>query len=256
MPEFVNPFDEANFASGGGLWDGKTVTIIDSKTEIDLFSNGDGTPWIDPKTGEQGRAHVWTLIGIAEDEDRERKQSYSLGSLVPTADGEGFLKADGTPGVLHKNSAAAKLSKALKDAGFDVSLLFDAKTGKPKVSALRGAKLMFKGEQRLDAKGNPKVNKNGYAVLDFYPTQFLGFKEGVAKPGNGAVTDETRAKAVEMVKTVLGENGNKLTQADLIRKVSAKMAGQSDLPVIVGLIPRPELTTDTGINREGNTLSI
>src|SRR3990172_6558354 len=129
MTQYVNPFDEENFKTGGGLWDDKTVTIIESRFTVDMFHNADGTPWLND-TGEQGKSHVWAITGIAEDEDKERRMTYSIGSLVPTADGEGFVKADGTTGLLHKNSNAGKFAAALKASGYDVSKLFV--DGKPK----------------------------------------------------------------------------------------------------------------------------
>ena len=44
MSQFKNPFDPANFTSGGGLWDGKVVTITGSKAVLSPMKNGDGSP--------------------------------------------------------------------------------------------------------------------------------------------------------------------------------------------------------------------
>lgn len=252
MTEFVNPFDSDNFRSGGGLWDDKVVTIVGSSTTIDLFRNSDGTPWLND-SGEQGKSHVWAIVGIAEDEDKERRMTYSIGNLIPTHDGEGFTKEDGTYASLHKTTGAGKFAAALKASGFDVNKLFV--DGKPKVSALIGAQFRFKGVERLNRDGSVKM-KNNFPVVDFYPTQFIGYKAGSqTSAGNGA-TQELKDKAYNVVSELLNENGGSMKQADLVRALSAKLGGGKDTAAIAGIITREDFYTSTGITRKGTTISL
>ena len=252
---FVNPFLEENFASGGGLWDGKTVTVIGSKTEIERLSFGDGSPVLDKKTGEQSIRNVWSVIGIAEDDERERKETYSLGGLIPTADGEGFTRPDGTPGVLHKNSEAAKFAAALKASGFDVASLFDMDTGKIHVDRLVGARIVFKGEARLDKDGKPKVNKKGYEQLRFMPESFLGMKDGVGAAKVGP-SEEDLAFAVETITGILAEGGGSMGRADIVRAVTTKLNGDPRGPQIVQQILKPEFHASAPWTLDGTTLSL
>ena len=114
-----NPFDEANFVGGGGLWDGKTVTILTARAVLDPMTYADGTPVIGERDGKPVIKHSLAITGIADEDEAERRESYSAGSLVPTADGDGFIKADGTPSGFHKGSEMAHFSKCIKDAGFE-----------------------------------------------------------------------------------------------------------------------------------------
>jgi len=252
--ELVNPFDDDNFAKGGGLWDDKNVTIIGSKFDVDRLAYGDGSPVLDAKTGAQAIRNVWVVIGIAEDDERERKETYSIGGLIPTVDGEGFTKPDGTPGVLHKNSEAAKFAAGLKSGGFDMNLLFV--NGKSKVSALIGAQLHFVGHARLDKGGTPKKNKAGYEQFRFFPDLFLGFKDGVGAPVSGP-TDEDVENARGIVTEVLtGATDNTMTRAELVRAVSKKLAGDARGPAIVGLLLKPEFHVGAPWTLDGTTLKL
>ncbi len=256
---FVNPLDDVNFIQGGGLWDGKTVTILSSKTDVDLLAYKDGSPVINTDTGEQSRRNVWKISGIAEDEDRERQETYSMGALVPTADGEGFVRADGSSGVLHKNSEAGRFSAALKAAGFDVGSLFDATTGKTVLSRLTGAQLTFKAEPKLDKNGEPKKNKKGYVENRFFPITFVGRKSGVGGNGVGTPTATDpglHAFALETVTKVLDANGGSLSRANLLKEVGKVIAGDTRSPAVVSLLIRPEFFADTPITVDGATISI
>lgn len=249
-----NPFDEENFASGGGLWDGKEVTILDSKTEVDRLTYKDGSPVLNKSTGEPAVRNVWTLIGIAEDEEKERKQTFSIGGLLPTPDGLGFQKPDGTRGQLHKNSQAARLATGLKAGGFDMSLLY--KDGKPDVSALKGARLYFEGVDRVDRDGKVKVNAKGYTEQDFYPTKFLGFKEGAGKAGNGAVSDEMKEFATETVAALIKEAGGTVSRADLVRAIGTKLNGDARGPKVVQLVLKTEFSAGAPWTLDDTTFSL
>ena len=251
-----NPFDPATFVKGGGLWDGKVVSIISAKATRDPMKRADGTPVLDQKTGQPVIKNVLEVVGIAEDEERERAEKYSAGSLVPTADGEGFVNAAGEHAAYHENSEIAKFASALSASGFPVANLYDAATRKTKFSHLAGAKIRFKAEARRDKDGNIKKNKKGYDENKFFPVEFVGFGAGVgAAGGNGAVhNDQLREKAVGVVTGLLAEAGGKLTRADLVRKVSASLAGDSDCNKILALIVREDFHKDAPWKREGTTL--
>ena len=62
-----------------------------------------------------------------------------------------------------------------------------------------------------------------------------------------------------MVAAVLAENGGSLTQAELIRKLSAaavKSGDGKDIAAIVGLVTKEEFYSGTGLTHNGSTISI
>ena len=254
-----NPFDPATFVKGGGLWDGKVVTIISAKAKLDPMKNGDGTPVLDNKTGAPIIKHVLEIVGIADDEERERAEKYSAGSLVPTADGEGFVNQQGQHAPYHENSEISKFAAGLAQGGFPVANLYDEASKRTKFSNLVGARIRFKAVARLDKNGNIKKNKKGYDENRFFPVEFVGFKNGAgaAVGGNGAAQGngaDLRDKAVGVVTGLLADNNGSLTRADLVRKVSASLAGDPDSNKILALIVREDFHKGAPWTRNGTTL--
>lgn len=244
-----NPLEPANYATGGGLWDGKTVTITSAKTVIDRITYGDGTPWLDDQ-GNPGTNNALQITGIADDEETERRQTYSMGGLVPTNDGEGFVRPDGTPGQLHKNSGLAKFNTAIKNGGFDLGQLWDAESQRTRYSNLVGARFTFKAELRLDKSGKVKKNKKGYDQNDFYPVKFVGFRAGAAATpkGNGA---ELKSKATAAVIAALtSAPNNTLTRAELVRALASQGAD------VVSLVVQPSFHEGQSWRFSGTTLSL
>jgi len=242
MTNFVNPFDPQNFAEGGGLWDQKIVTVTESKFGIHRFNKSNG---------EEVVQNVWFVTGIADDEESERQQRYSIGGLHASSDGESFAKADGTPGTLHKNSAGAKFAAGLAEGGFDTgTLIVDNAI---KASKLNGARIEFKAVQRKDKDGNLKVNKKGYPENDFYPAQFHGYADGTTPKA----VDETVKKQAEAIVTELlnAAENNTLTQADIVRGVSKKLNGDPNSAAIVSLVVSESFKNDGPWSREGNNLT-
>ena len=218
-----DPFAEENAASGGGLWDGKTVTILGVQTAVSLLTKREGdqlVPYIDSRTGQQVSRNELIIVGLAEDEDKERKESYSAGSLRPTEDGLGFESADPTkPTQVHKNSELFKFGAYLKAGGFDTSQFYSG--GKLNFSALKGARIIFKGEDVLDKNGKPKKNAKGYTNQKFWPRQYVGQAAGVsAGPKGNGYTAEFDVTVVE----VLTKNGGSLKQHELVRNLSMDAA--------------------------------
>lgn len=253
---FVNPLDDENFTAGGGLWDGKTVTVIGSKFTLDPMTYKDGSPVINEKSGQPAIRHVWEIEGIADDEEKSRRETYSIGGLLPTADGESFTKADGTIVPLHANSEAAKFSAGIKSGGFDMSTLFDVTTGRVIASKLVGARFVFTAVARLDKDGNIKKNAKGYEQNSFYPTQFVGIKDGVTAPGAAAapVDDETRKLAVDTVAELL--KGGPLAIAEIVRGVSKALVGNPKVGEVASLILDPSIDAGAPWTRDGATLSL
>lgn len=253
--KFLNPFEPENFVeSGGGLWDGKTVTVISAKTEIERLTYKDGSPVINERTGEPAVRNVLTLIGIADEEEKERRESYSAGALVPTADGEGFVPPEGKPLAFHKNSEISKFAADIKAGGFDVSSLVDGHG--IKVSKLNGARFVFKGEPRHDKNGKVKVNSKGYEELKFWPVKFVGYKAGFANspaPANGSAL---RDKAVETVLEILTESKGKLSRAELVRKVSGKLAGDPTCNKVLALVTRDDFHKDVPWTRDATGFAL
>jgi hypothetical protein len=238
----VNPFDEDNFIGGGGLWDGKTVTILSAVAKLHPLSSN-GAPVLD-NNGQPIIKNIVEFTGIADEDEAERREQYGAGSLLPTADGEGFVKADGTPGAFHKNSDMAKVLRYVKASGFDVSKLWDEATEKPKLSGFVGARFVFKGEATKDLEGNIKKNKKGYEQQRYYPIEFKGFKNVPQNGSNTAPSSELTDKAVGVVVSVLTENGGKATRAELVRKLAAKLAGDPEGNKIVALVAKADFHKD------------
>lgn len=235
MTDIKNPFDEGNFVSGKGFgWDGKVVTIISAKTEVDTLRRGDGTPVLNDD-GTPAVRNVLAIVGVAEGEERERRETYSAGNLRPTADGEGFLKADGTVGGFHASSEIAAFIRGAK--GFDFSKLWDPTTGRQYFSKLVGAKFEFVGVDRKDKNGNPKKNSKGYVDQKFYPSQFVG--TSAAAPAS-ASSSEVRDRATELVKEILAAADGPLTKIDLVKAINKKYAGESGIHNVVATIASSE----------------
>lgn len=234
--EDFNPYED--FSAGGGLWDGKVVSITGACFKLDPLQYKDGSPVIDERTGQPSIRNVLEVVGIAEGEEKERRETYSIGGNIPTADGEGFQKADGTPGKLHENSEAAKFFRDLKNAGFDMGLLYNRETHRSHISNLKGARLLFKAVPRLDKDGKVKMSKDGkYEQNSYLPVKFVGSTVMTAKAGP---SDGLRDKAAGIILTLLADNGGKLTRADLVRKVSGALAKDKDSTAIIGLIVRED----------------
>ena len=247
-----NPFLEQNFAVAGGLWEGKVVTFTSAKTEVFPLRYGDGTPVISQYTNEPSVLNVLAILGIADDEEKERKETYDAKGLIPTADGEGFVKADGTPGVnFPADSEMAKLSKLLKEGGYDVSLLWDATVGRTKMSKLTNARFRMKGFPQLDKAGAEKKNAKGFVQKKFYPVEFLGYKEGRSAALASGLSDELRTKAVEVFRAVLADAGGSLSRRDLIRVLDSKLAGDKDRNKILALVTREEFHKDVPWTKDG-----
>lgn len=252
-----NPFDEANFVSGGGLWDGKTVTILTAKCIVDKLTNADGSSVINDRTGEPAVKNVLAITGIADEEEAERRETYSAGSLVPTADGDGFVKADGSPSAFYKTCEMAKFSKFIKDGGFPIGTLWDEEAQHMRVGRLVGARFVFKGEPTLDKDGHQKKNKKGYDVLKFYPVQYVGQKQGVATvTAAEASGSEIRDKAVEVVLSILTEAGGKIGRAELVRKVSAALAGDQRCNKVLAMVTRDDFHKDVPWTRDTTGFSL
>ena len=254
MGDFKNPFDPDNFTTGFG-WDGKTVTVTGSRFAVDKFAYGDGSPYIDPNTGEQGFSNVWEITGITEDSEAERSEKYSIGKApIPTDDGESFARADGKPAIFNSRALAAKFSAKLKDAGFDLQKLVDGENG-VKASNLVGAMIVFKSEPQLDKDGNPKQDKNGYDKVNYFPAEFLGFAEGAvgAKTGDADLSN----RAYDLVTELLAAaEGTKLTRIQLIQGVTKALAGDEDQGAIVGLVVSDKFNSAAPWQGSGTTISL
>lgn len=241
----ANPFDPETFSHGGGLWDGKTVTITSAVAKTEALTYGDGKPVIDEKTKQQSIQIGLGIAGIADGgDDKERRETYSTGDrLVPTADGEGFVAKDGGPAKFHANSNMGKFAAALKASGFPIETL--VVDGKQKLSRLVGARFVFKGEAKVGQDGKPIKDKKGYTKNIFLPVKFVGYAAGAASgsvtgapAGNGAATGSSAGALQEKAKaTVLGALANgPLTRADLVRTLAQKLAGDPDSNAIISLV--------------------
>jgi hypothetical protein len=264
-----NPFDPETFSHGGGLWDGKTVTITSAVAKAQALSYGDGKPVIDDKTKTQSIQTGLFLKGIAEGDEKEREESYGVGDrVVPLPDGRGFQSKDGGPLKFHANSGIAKLSAALKAAGFDLGNLIERNADgsvTQRMDRLVGARFVMRGEQRLGRDGKPLKDKKGYDKMAFYPATFVGYvagQGGVASTGgNGAVAAapagalaEKAAGAVTVALTAAKDG--KLNRADLVRTLAAQLAGDPESNAIIGLVVRDDFHKGQKWAYDGVTASL
>jgi len=264
-----NPFDPEQFAHGGGLWDGKTVTITSAVAKVEALTYGDGKPVIDDRTKAQSLQTGLFIKGIADGgDDKERSETYGVGDkLVPTPDGEGFVAKDGGPVKFHANSGIAKFAAALKGSGFDLgSLVVD---GKQKLGRLVGARFVFKGEPKMGKDGKPLKDKKGYDKSAFYPVKFVGYAAATgsvatagvsaahlgAPAGNGAATASALGtKATGAVLAALAKGP--LTRADLVRTLAQQMAGDPDSNAVIGLVVRDDFHKGQAWKYDGVTASL
>lgn len=240
----ANPFDSDNFSHGGGLWDGKTVTITSAVAKTEQLKNKDGSAYLDEKTRQPVYQTATYIKGISDGgDDKERHEEYSVGDkLMPTPDGEGFVSKDGTPPRFHANSNMGKFSAALKGSGFDLSKLVEG--GRQKLSALVGARFIFKAEPKLGKDGKPIKDKKGYDKNVHLPVKFVGYAQGggvraAAPAGNGAAAAPAGAldgKATGAVLAALAAGGGKLTRAGLIQSIAQALSGDGDSNAIIGLV--------------------
>jgi hypothetical protein len=255
-PEIFNPFlDENVVEGGGGLWDGKSVTITKALTEVRPFTRGDGSKVIDEKTGEQMYSNDITIYGIADDEDKERREGYSAGkTAIP--DGEWFNSREGVVSPIRGNSNAAKFREAVAKSGFDVSLFISS--GRASVKCLEGARFLFKAVPKVNEKGEVKKNKKGYDEKTFVPVKFLGFKTGSQSPASSGVgaSEAVVALADETVLGAISEAGGKITRAELIKAVSKKLAGTPDVNKVLALVAKDAYHTDKAWKRDGTGYSL
>lgn len=239
-PEY-NPFASENLATGGGLWDGKKVTITRIACETRALTFKDGKPVMDEKTGKQSLQTALYLTGIAEGEEKEREEAYTPGErMEPTADKEGFVMKDGSTIKFHANSNLGKLAVALGASGFDTKILFPG--GRLKFTNLVGAQLTFKGEVKLGRDGKPLKDKKGYEKNAFFPVKFHGFVSGtgtsVAGVVGGTAPGALDEKATAAVVGILA--GGPKTRAELVKALATTLVGDADSNAIIGLVVRDD----------------
>ena len=252
-----NPLNPDTFSHGGGLWDGKTVTITSAAARRQPLTYGDGTAVIDAKTKEQSILNALFITGIADGgDDRERHEEYSVGDkCVPTPDSEGFTALEGGLPKFHANSNMGKFAAALKASGFDISTLLVA--GKLKFSNLVGARFVMKGEPKIGRDGKPVTDKKGYGKNAHYPVKFVGYTTAAAtgaKPNGGVGGDALRTKAAGAVVKALA--GGPLSRADLVRTLAQTLAGDPESNSIIGLVIRDDFHAGQPWKYDGITVSL
>lgn len=250
----ANPFDSGNFSHGGGLWDGKTITVTSARVIREAMTYKDGKPVLDGKSGQQSILIALRITGIAEGgDDKERKEDYSAGGkVVPTADGEGFTTEDGSPLKFHANSNIAKFSAALKEAGFDIGSLLVRDTNgaivmlapgipKQQFSKLVGARIIMRAEAKVGKDGKTIKDKGGYDKQTFLPAKFIGYASGVAQQGvtggNGAASGNGSALVTKADAAVLKAlSAGPLTRAQLVAALATQLAGDPEGNAVIGLV--------------------
>jgi hypothetical protein len=263
----VNPFDDSQFVSGGGLWDGKVVTITSAVAKTAALTRKDGTPVLDEKTKQQVVQTALYITGISDGPgEKERHEEYSVGDkLSPTPDGQGFVdKATGGAPKFHANSNFAKLLTALKGAGYPVGELYDVATRTQKLGRLVGARLMMKATPKLGKDGKAIKDQKGYDKAIHLPVQFVGRAAGSvasASGGNGhaaaAAASPLAAKAEAAVLGVLAAApDSKLTRADLVRTLAQTLAGDPEANGVIGLVVRDDFHNGKPWKYDGSHASL
>lgn len=261
-----NPFDSGNFATGGGLWDGKTVTITRSVAGIKLLTHKDNSPVIDAKTKKQASVIGLLIDGLAEGDEKERSVEYSCGDrMQPDADGESFSMKEGGAPRFHDRSGLGKMVSALTAAGFPMKELManPAKyVGQQRWSRLVGAKLMFKAEAKLGRDGKPIKDDKGFDKQSFYPVKYVGMATGivtgVAASVGAAVAAVSNAAIVEKADAlVIGAlSAGPLTRSQLVATLAAGLTGDKDSNAIISLIVRDDFHKGKAWKYEDGTASL
>lgn len=254
----ANPFDPETFVHGGGLWDGKIVTITGAVAKSEALTYGDGKPVLDDK-GQQSVQTGLVITGISDGaDDKERRETYSVGDkLVPTPDGQGFVARDGGPPKFHANSNMGKFAAALKGSGFDISTLIA--DGKQQLGKLVGARFMFKGEPKVGRDGKALKDKKGYDKNIFLPVKFMGYAAGAGMAAGATTTSAPvgnglAAKADAAVLAALA--AGPLSRADLVRTLATALAGDADSNAVIGLVIRDDFHKGKPWKYDGITASL
>lgn len=261
----VNPLDPETFVHGGGLWDGKVVTITSAVAKSETLKHADGSVVVDDKTKAPVVQTALYIKGIADGpDDKERHEEYSAGEKVmPTPDGAGFVdKETGGPPKFHANSNIAKLAAALKTSGFDLSVLWDAAARKQRFDKLVGARFTMKASAKLGRDGKPLLDKKGFTKNIHLPVKFVGYATGVsaaaaagsAPAGNGAATDALGKKAETAVIGALANGA--LKRADLVRALAQQLTGDPDANAIIALVVRDDFHTGKPWKYDGTQASL
>jgi hypothetical protein len=253
----TNPYAVDEFATGGQGWDDQVVQVTKVEFKVSLMTQGkrgsaEEKPWIDPDTGKQGFNNVLAITGIPVEGDKEWTNEYGTGAFVPAEGGEQCVHPQDPSKRLHVKCKAAIFLKGLSEAGFDTATLY------PKISALVGQRILFKGVPILNKDGSIKKNKAGFEQFDYYP---IGIEEGgaaaVSTQPTAAAGNGLAELADETILNVLGETeGGKLTRAELVRAVSKALAGQAEANKIVALIVRQDYHTDKPWTYTGTEISL
>lgn len=261
-----NPFDPANHSQGGGLWDGKTVTITSSMAKTEALKYGDGSPVLDAKTKEAVIQTALYITGIADGgDDKERHEEYSAGDQLQAApDGQGFVRKDGAPVRFHANSNLGKLMAALKASGFDIGTLIDVVPGAPpkqQLGRLTGARFTFKAEPKVGKDGKPVKDKKGYDKHIHLPVKYVGHATGTVARGNGGVIpaagDALTTKAEGAVLAALAKaEGSKLTRAQLVQGLVMSLKGDIDSNAVIGLVIKDDFHKDRAWKFDGQVASL
>ena len=96
------------------------------------------------------------ITWLEDGKDKEWTEDFSIGAMIPTKDGKGFTKKDGTHGQLGSNTNFALLYDLLDEGGYDVDQLFDEDTGIPDVTPLIGGRFQIHNVQKKDLEGTLK----------------------------------------------------------------------------------------------------
>lgn len=258
-----NPLDPENFSQGGGLWDGKTVTITSAVAKTEALTYKDGSPVLDKDTKQPSFQTALFLRGIADGgDDKERHEEYSVGDkLAPAADGRGFVAKDGGPLKFHANSNFAKLAAALKASGFPIGELYDPATRAQRLDKLVGARFVMKADARIGRDGKPLKDAKGYTKNIHLPVKFVGYVQGgvqAAPVGNGAAApaagDAVAKKAEAAVLGALAKGP--LSRADLVRTLAQALAGDPDANAVIGLIVRDDFHKGKAWKYDGQQASL
>lgn len=248
----ADPFDPETFIRGGGLWDGRVVTITGSVAKTEALKYSDGKPVLD-KEGRQTIQTGLIITGVSDGADeKERRETYSSGDkLVPTSDGEGFVGKDGTPPKFYANSNLGKFAAALRASGFDTTTLLERLPDgsvRQRLSRLVGTRFLFKGEPKMDRAGKVIKDKRGYDKHMYLPVRFIGRVAGAQPPTGGTaagtvarespLTSPLAAKATASVIKALA--GGPLTKVELVQALAQALASDSDSNGVIGLVVRDD----------------
>jgi hypothetical protein len=256
-----NPYLKDEFSQGGGGgWSGKVVTVTAASFVRRPWKRADGSPVLNNKTNDPVITTNLSIRGIADGQSAEITREWEVPFLLPTEDGEGLYdpkRADGTFKI-KASSEVAKFLDAYQTGGgsLDAIVTVDSDKVVQHISGLVGAKILFRGEPQLDKDGTPRLDKNKFPVLSFFPEEVV--TQGQGRGAAAADDTETKAEAATVVAKLLADAPeHRISRQNFMQQAAKAVKGRANSnAVLKHLLDNSFLSTIPNVNYNGSELSV